>query len=220
MHLWQNPLHMSRCKFKKQNTTLRRFLKPFRARAPAYPTSTSTLAKYQSSVLRLFLKFCDASIQLCKSLTPIAFLTLYNRGGKAIEHDIQLSTGSRTAIGNSIGDSECAAMPAFQSRSAWFFNGTPKKLREELQPCFNNDSNPPVGWALFFDEDFSTPPILFLLLTCHIVICLIFLIATGVKMPGISVEALFSIPALILTTTTFSYSMVSKNCECTKKSRD
>ncbi|MCJ1403043.1 hypothetical protein MMC11_006265, partial [Xylographa trunciseda] len=214
MHLWQNPLHMSRGAFQKQNTTLRRFLRPFRARGPNHPPETkSRVKKHLYLALSLFVKYRNAFMWLCKKAIPSAFLApRTQRGGDATGSDVESTTSSPTTTCANTKDPESATTSTFQSRSAWFFNGTPKKLHHELQPCFDDDAHPPVGWALFFEEDLSAPPALFWLLTVHILGCLVSLIATGVQMPGLSVDAFFSIPALILAVSTFAYAMVSKNC--------
>ena len=240
LHLWQNPRHMNKSDYVKQHTTIRRFLRPFCPRGPSSnhvePDQTRPHTRDLSKLAWHIIK--DKIVRSGQVILSYAeYVTqhrhaLQNLGSSTIEPPPSFTPSSEptnrtTTTTNPLSDLETAPIPTFQNRSSWLFHTTPKKLNAELSPCFNDDSHPPVGWGLYFQEDFSTPPVLFWLLALHMLACLVFLLAKGVfKVPeggdggnGDGMAALLSVPALLVAAATFAYAMVSKNCECTSKSR-
>ena len=215
---------MNKSEFWRQNTKFQRFIRPFRGRGP--PSGKDQTRFITATVKKLYR---DIVVKPFPKLLLIFFLYAYlpffqnvarrqeDRHSDSVSPSLSAEQSCRTTTP----DPESASTQTFKSRSLWFFNTTPKKLKGELMPGFNDDFDPPLGWGLYFQEEFSTPPAFFWLLTIHMFASVTFLVTAGMRAPANSVtNVMLGVPALILAATVFAYTMVQKNCECASKSRD
>ena len=214
---------MNKSEFWRQNTKFQRFIRPFRGRGP--PSGKDQTRSIMATVKRL----CqDNIVKPFPRVLPSTLLCAYlpflqnivHRHGDSRPDSASPPLSADQSSRTTTPDPESASTQTFKSRSLWFFNTTPKKLKGELMPCFNDDFRPPVGWGLYFQEEFSTPPAFFWLLMIHMLTSVTFLLTAGMRAPANGVtNAMLGMPALILAATVFAYTMVQKNCECASKSR-
>ena len=198
MHLWQNPCHMNKSEFWKRNTRFQRFLRPFRGRGPSISDGNK--------------RNWDCAMKCCSQVLCSSNLyTLIPSFWRVVQKDEERVTSSSQSCGEH--------RVTISNLSQWFFNATPKKLNGMVVPRFAGEPQPDfsVGWALYFQEEFSIPPAFFWFLAFYMAACVTFLVAVGSATSLMNV--ILGIPALILTATTFLFAVVQKNCECASKSR-
>jgi hypothetical protein len=161
LHIWENPRHSNPGIYQRRKSVFERLLNPFRPRGPSpYSPQTQRASWGLGRFLRktLTMKFSEIS-------TRIANVTTHD-GAPNSEASQSLEVPQLRA--RDAADIEVASIPEYHSRSRFIFRNTPKKLNGELQPCYDDDADPPEGWGLRFEEGFSIPPILFVALLLYV----------------------------------------------------